>query len=179
MEGHKMIKNWDEIKELACTYATENMSSGMNCSESVFAALIRSGALDVPPEYVAFATGFGGGGGGTGLTCGALSSAILANNIVHGRKPPISPDGRTDLKEKHYKRYNNIVSDFVKVASSGLCRDIINQFPEGYNDDNTRPNCLRICSEAAKIAVDYLQMDVEEAAKRGYDPTVVGIKNWM
>ena len=174
-----MNKNWEEIRELAGNYATENMSSGTNCSESVLAALIKSGALDVPEEYVAFATGFGGGGGGTGLTCGALTSAILANNIVHGRKPPITPDGRAELKDKHYRRYNNIVSDFVKVAGSGLCRDIINQFPEGYNDENTRPNCLRVCGEAAKIAVDYLQMSVEDTGKLEYDASVVGIKNWI
>ena len=174
-----MGKNWDEIKNLACEYAKENMTSGMNCSESVFAALIRSGALDVPPEMVSFATGFGGGGGGTGLTCGALSSAILANNIVHGRKPPITTADRAALKEKHYRRYNNIVSDFVKVSGSGLCREIINQFSEGYLDDSTRPNCIRICGEAAGIAVDYLQLDVEAAAKLEYDASVVGIKNWI
>ena len=174
-----MNKNWDEIKNLACEYTMENMSGGMNCAESVFAALVRSGAIDVPPEAVAYATGFGGGGGGTGLTCGALSSAILANNIVHGRKPPITTEDRAALKEKHYRRYNNIVSDFVKVSSSGLCREIINQFPEGYNDVATRPNCIRICCEAAKIAVNYLQLDVEETAKLEYDPTVVGIKNWI
>ena len=174
-----MNKNWDEIKALAGMYAMENLDNGMNCSESVFAALIRSGALDVPPETVSYTTGFGGGGGGTGLTCGALSAAILANNIVYGRKPPITTGDRTALKEKHYRRYNNIVSDFVKVSSSGLCREIINQFSAGYLDDDTRPNCIRICGEAARIAVDYLMMDVETAAKLEYDPTVVGIKNWI
>ena len=135
--------------------------------------------MDQPPETVAYVTGFGGGGGGTGLTCGALASAILANNMVHGRKNP-SPDApRTELKEKIYQRYNNIVSDFVKVSGSGLCREIINQFGEGYNDDATRPNCIRICVEAAKIAVEYLEMDADEALELQYDPSVVGIKNWM
>ena len=174
-----MDKNWEEIKNLACEYAKDNMDSGKNCSESVLEALIRSGALDVPPETVALATGFGGGGGGTGLTCGALSSAILANNIVHGRKPPISKNGRAELKDKHYRRYNRIVSDFVKTSGSGLCREIVNQYSEGYLDNDARPNCIRICGEAAKIAIEYLQMDVEEAAKLEYDPIVIGTKNWL
>jgi C_GCAxxG_C_C family probable redox protein len=135
--------------------------------------------LNAPLETVAYATGFGGGGGGTGLTCGALSSAILANNMVHGRKKPTTAADRAELREKYYQRYNNIVSDFVKESGSGLCREIINKFPEGYNDDNTRPNCIRICGMAARVAVDYLQKDAEDAAKLKYDPSVVGIKNWI
>ena len=176
------MKNWDEIRDLALLYAEENMSSrSMNCSESVFEALIRSGAVDASLDVsaVAFATGFGGGGGGVGFTCGALSSAILANGVVHGRRDPASTVNKLELKENFYKRYNNIVSDFVKVAGSGLCREIIDAFPDGYKDARTRPNCIRIAREAAGIAVDYLKMGAEDAAKLEYDPSVIGIRNWL
>ncbi|MDR0491879.1 MAG: C-GCAxxG-C-C family protein [Oscillospiraceae bacterium] len=177
-----MGKNWEEIRKLAVEYADDNINNRcMNCSESVFEALIRSGAIDAPLDVsaVAYATGFGGGGGGVGFTCGALSSGILANSIAHGRKDPASTTNRMELKETLYKRYNNLVSDFVKVAGSGLCSGIINEFPEGYNDDKTRPNCIRIVIAAAGIAVDYLKMSDEEVANLEYDPAVVGIKNWI
>ena len=177
-----MEKNWDEIRKLAVEYAEDNINNRcMNCSESVFEALIRSGAIDAPLDVsaVSFATGFGGGGGGVGFTCGALSSGILACGIVHGRKDPASTTNRMELKESFYKRYNNLVSDFVKVAGSGLCREIINAFPEGYNDSQTRPNCIRIVVAAAGIAVDYIKLSAEEAANLEYDPAVVGIKNWI
>ena len=174
-----MEQNWTEIKKLAEEHTFENLHKGMNCAEAVYSALISSGALEQPPETVAYATGFGGGGGGTGLTCGALSAAILANNMVHGRKNPSSSKSPTELKEKFYQRYNNIVSDFVKVSGSGLCREIVNQFEDGYGDKATRPNCIRICCEAAKIAAEYLEMDADEAMDLEYDPSVVGIKNWM
>ena len=175
-----MEKNWEEIRKLAIEYADDNMNNRkMNCAETVFEALIRSGAIDAPIEAVAYATGFGGGGGGVGFTCGALASAILANSMVHGRKDPSSAADRMELKENHYRRYNNIVSDFVKVAGSGLCREIINAFPEGYNDSKVRPNCIRIAIEAAGIAVDYLRKGAEEAAMLEYDRSVVGIKNWI
>ena len=150
----------------------------MNCAESVLEALIRSGAVDVPIETVACATGFGGGGGGVGFTCGALTSAMLANSMVYGRKDPSSSPDKSELKEKHYRRYNNIVSDFVKVAGSGLCREIVNEFPEGQKDSRTRPNCIRISVEAAGIAVDFLQKKPEEAAMLEYDPAVVGVRGW-
>lgn len=174
-----MEKSWTEIRELAGQYARENMDRGMNCAESVYAALVRSGALQAPAETVACATGFGGGGGGTGLTCGALASAILANSMVHGRRSPPPDAPPTALREGFYQRYNNIVSDFVRVSGSGLCREITGQFEAGYKDAASRPNCIRICGEAAKIAVDYLQMDTREAAALEYDPSVIGIKNWL
>ena len=175
-----MEKDWEEIRELAVEYAEDNINNRkMNCSESVLDALIRSGAIDAPPEAVAYATGFGGGGGGVGFTCGALSSAILANSMVYGRKDPPSAVDRMELKELYYQRYNNLVSDFVKVAGSGLCREIVNEFPEGYLDEKTRPNCARIVIEAAGIAVDYLQIDADEAAELEYDPSVVGTNNWL
>ena len=175
-----MGKNWDEIRKLAVEYAGDNINNrGMNCSESVFGALIRSGAIEASPDMVAYATGFGGGGGGVGYTCGALASGILANSIAHGRKDPAKSNDRMELKQKYYMRYNNMVSDFVKVAGSGLCREIVNAYPEGYMDSQTRPNCIRIVIEAAGIAVDYLRRNAEEAEKLEYDPFVVGINNWV
>ncbi|MCL2125068.1 MAG: C-GCAxxG-C-C family protein [Oscillospiraceae bacterium] len=175
-----MEKDWDAIRELAVEYAVDNMTNRkMNCSESVFEALIRSGAVDAPLSAVALATGFGGGGGGVGFTCGALASAILANSMVHGRVDPPSAVDRMELKGKFYQRYNNLVSEFVKIAGSGLCREIVNAFPDGYVDEHTRPNCLRIAGEAAGIAVDFLRISPDDAAMLSYDEAVVGINNWF
>ena len=175
-----MDKDWEGIKKLAVEYAGDNIKNrGMNCAESVFEALIRCGAVNAPLEAVAYVTGFGGGGGGAGLTCGALASAILATSMAHGRKDPSSSTDRMELKEKYYQRYNNLVSGFVKTAGSGLCRDIVNGFPEGYTDSHTRPNCIRIAIRAAELAVDYIRLDTEEAGALEYDRDVVGINNWL
>jgi len=175
-----MEKDWGEIRQLAREYAGDNMSvRKMNCAEAVLDSLIRSGAIEAPPETIACATGFGSGSGGAGYTCGALVAAILANGMVHGRKDPPSAKSRTELKDRHYRRYNNLVGDFIKIANSGLCKEIVNAFPEAYRDDQNRPNCMRIVIETAGIAVDYIKMDAEEAAKLEYDPSVVGIRNWM
>ena len=174
-----MEKNWEEIKKMAGEYAEDNLQNGYNCAESVLDALIRSGAVDVPPETVAYATGFGGGGGSSGMTCGALSSAILANNIVHGRKDPSLMTDRAILKKEFYPRYNKIVSDFVRENSSGLCHELIGRYENGYKDEHVREGCIRACISAAQIAVDYLQMDAAEAAMLEYDESVIKIKNWL
>jgi len=175
-----MEKDWGAIRLLAREYAGDNMSDRrMNCAEAVLEALIRSGAVEAPLETVAIATGFGSGSGGAGYTCGALAAAIMANGIAHGRKEPPASKSRTELKERYYQRYNNLVRDFVKVANSGLCKEIVNAFPAAYKDEQNRPNCLRIVIEAAGIAVDYLKLDAEESVKLGYDPSIVGIRNWL
>ena len=176
-----MEKNWDEIKSAAEDYATRNPARGMNCAEAVLDACIRSGALDADADYTAFATGFGGGGGVSGYTCGALSAAILANSIAHGRReldadPPAVL--RAELRERVYKRYNNIVADFLKESVSGLCREIIGQFAGGYADADARENCVRLCGVAARIAVDYLQLDEDDADDLEYDESAIGIPNW-
>ena len=175
-----MEKNWDEIRELAGKYGRENLGNGMNCAESVYDACIRSGALDASPDTVANATGFGGGGGCAGFTCGALAGAILANSTAHGRKNPRElPDEirKVPLKVKHYRRYNNIVGDFLKEFESGLCRDFSEKYG-GYGLDAFRENCLNMCEKAAQIAVDYIKMDAEEAGNLEYDLSAVGIKGW-
>ncbi|MCL2228138.1 MAG: C-GCAxxG-C-C family protein [Oscillospiraceae bacterium] len=175
-----MNRDWDAVRRAAMEHAEDNMvNRKMNCAEAVFEALIRSGAIDAPAEAVAYATGFGSGAGGAGYTCGALTSAILANGAAHGRKDPSSAKEKTELKELHYRRYNNIVSDFVKIANSGLCSEIVNAFPDAYKDAANRPNCIRVVKEAAGIAVDYLKLDLAEAAKLEYDASVVNIRNWL
>lgn len=175
-----MGKNWDDIRELAGRYAGENLLGGMNCAESVYEACIRSGALDAPLDTVAYATGFGGGGGCAGLTCGALAGAILANGAAHGRKDPAGiPEGirRKMLRERIYKRYNSIVSAFLKENGSGLCREFSERFGS-YGDEAFRENCVKMCGDAARIAVDSLRMDADEAAGLEYDMSAIGIIGW-
>ena len=175
-----MEKNWDETRELARKYASENLLGGMNCAESVYEACIRSGALDASLDTVAYATGFGGGGGFAGFTCGALAGAILANGAVHGRKDPGSipeENRRPMLRERLYKRYNNIVSAFLKESDTGLCRELSEKY-DGYGEEAFRENCVRMCGVAAGIAVDYLKMGAEEAASLEYDMSAIGILGW-
>ena len=66
----------DVKSQLVNDYAIENFKSGLNCAESVYDALLRAGVLDVPKETIAMCTGFGGGIGLYGDTCGALSAAF-------------------------------------------------------------------------------------------------------
>jgi len=176
----KTSNDRNNIKKTAMEYAKDNMENKMmNCAEAVFDALIRSGAIDAPEYEVSYVTGFGSGAGGAGLTCGALTSAVLGNGVAHGRKDPSSSKDKTVLKKIHYKRCNSIVSEFVKSAGSGLCNEIVNAFPKAYQDEDNRPNCIRIVCEATGIAVDHIAKSDDEVATLEYDPKVIKIKNWL
>ena len=82
------MKISEEKKQLARQYADENIQAGLNCSESVFNALIRSGIVDLPEEATALASGVNGGAAATGHTCGAITDAVMALGAVYGSADP-------------------------------------------------------------------------------------------
>ena len=99
-------------------------SSGFNCTEAVLAVLCeRMEKLDrsfggaVPPV----ATGFGGGIGRSGGTCGALSGAVMAVGLLVGHR-------RADDLERKYRVYDlvlGMIGEFEREFGSSSCRDLI------------------------------------------------------
>ncbi|MBQ3171074.1 MAG: C_GCAxxG_C_C family protein [Mailhella sp.] len=57
----------------------------LNCAESVFMALLTSCGEECPLSLLKAAGGFGGGMGGAGCTCGALSGSVMAAGYLFGR----------------------------------------------------------------------------------------------
>ena len=66
--------------------AKGNFRAGLNCAESVFEAFISVVDVELPHETMCLMTGFGGGGGLFGDTCGALVGAMAALGAVYGRR---------------------------------------------------------------------------------------------
>lgn len=162
----------DEVKQ----QAIENFKKGLNCAECVYDALVRTGVLRVPDESRAGATGFGGGIGLAGYTCGALSGAVLANSMEHGRKDPWSvPDEErgSEVSKKYYRRYNRLLHDFEELAGGVLCRDIC-AVHEDWHSKPRRIMCMKLIGETAALAFDYLQMSQEEAFKLPYGENIGG-----
>ena len=75
-KGKKIL----EIKERA----RANFSLGYNCAECVFEAVISMIDTGFPQEIQKLATGFGGGVGLYGDTCGAISGAVMAVGAIVG-----------------------------------------------------------------------------------------------
>lgn len=94
-------------------FAKDLRSQGMNCSQCVAMAFYDE--VDAHPELLKrMATGFGGGMGGAGEVCGAVSAMTLITGM--------RGDGN---KKETYPVVNALVRDFS--ASHGgkvLCRDL-------------------------------------------------------
>ena len=65
----------------------ENLGYGYLCSESVIKGVAKHMGI-AWDRLPAIATGLGGGFGGMGNTCGALTGAVLALGLSHGRNMP-------------------------------------------------------------------------------------------
>ena len=79
--------------------AKNNFRTGLNCAESVFEAVMSQVDTGLPQETMCLMTGFGGGGGHFGDTCGALAGAMAALGAVYGRREvPTNPKaGRSGI----------------------------------------------------------------------------------
>lgn len=178
LHEQKKEKDWASITALAGELAVENFKTGLNCAESVVDALIRSGALSEHDNPLPAATGFGGGIGLSGHVCGALSGAILANSIVYGRKNPHSVPAETrmtEVGEKYYRRYNNIVHDFEKFAGAADCKEISSSYGD-FHCKERKVNCLKIIKNAAMLACRYLSMPQDEAFTLPYGENMSGLQ---
>lgn len=165
-----------DMEKLVNDYAIENFKKGLNCSEAVYEALMRAGVLNVDKNTLALCTGFGGGIGQYGATCGALSAAVMANSAVFGRKNPYdSPDETrgTEIAQKYYRRYNNIAKDFAERNGDTSCRAICSKW-EDWHCKERRVNCMKLVGAAAALAYRYLQIPQDEAFELPYGPNMGG-----
>lgn len=160
----------EELKEKVAELAVENFKSGLNCPEAVFDAIHRAGLIDVPHECISMATGFGGGIGLSGNTCGALSGAIMSIGAVHGRPDPYAVDASVraqEIAERIYRIFNNMTNDFMQENGCLTCKDIGNPYSDWHCKER-RKKCMKLVGTTAARAVDYILMSKEEAAALPY-----------
>lgn len=91
--------------------------SGLNCCQAVVMAYAREFGVDVE-QARNLGSGFGGGMGGMGLTCGAVTGALM----VIGLKYPRHDRGSAGLSAQAVKKF---CRRFAKSQGSIICRDLI------------------------------------------------------
>ncbi|HUT99404.1 MAG TPA: C-GCAxxG-C-C family protein [bacterium] len=112
MDEEKVVRAVDRACEL---FARE----GYNCAMAVMSALLELADGD-PLDYLALAAPFGAGTARAGLTCGALTGAVMALGML---KAPKVYRNR-EAKEDAYRLSAPVVEGFVKRMGSALCADI-------------------------------------------------------
>ena len=146
--------------------ARKNFSKGFNCSECVLEAVLAHIEVDLPKEVLKMATGFGGGVGLFGDTCGAISGAVLAVSAVYGRSElPENEDKKAAMqaaarqlygKPGLYRIFNQIPNKVQEKYGNTLCRELAGQWRDQWLCREHALHCREIITDAAELAATLI-----------------------
>lgn len=140
------------------TEALELFTSGYHCSQAVLAVfsedlgLLRETALKI-------ACPFGGGLGGYGRTCGALTGAMMVIGLKYGTTKATDLEGKKISREKT----RELIETFEKKHGTSLCNELV-----GFNRSNLngaelmekRMHFYGICPKFIEMVVSYLEEEL-------------------
>ena len=98
--------------------------AGFNCAEAVLTVLsnrMRKLGRDCSEMVPCVATGFGGGIGRSGGTCGALSGVVLALGLMGRHERAEDFEG----KYRVYDLVGKLIEDFEKEFGASCCKNLI------------------------------------------------------
>lgn len=108
------------MSALKSEQAVEKFVSGYNCAQSILYAFGPDLGLDAETA-LKVATGLGGGVGGSGEVCGAVTGGVLALGLKYGR------GGRDDksVAQAAYQKTLELMRAFERVHGSRTCRTLL------------------------------------------------------
>lgn len=174
----------EKIIEEVRQRARKNFSKGFNCAECVLEAVLETIDTDLPKEALKLATGFGGGIGLFGDTCGAVAGAVMAVGSVHGRSE--LPDGDNTLKESSkqlygnpglYRLFNQIPNAINEKYGHTLCREITQKWADEWLCRDHALHCREIITDAAELAARLILADKDEICSKPFGDNVEGLKD--
>jgi len=134
--------------------AVSHFKGGYNCAQSILLAMQKFWNVKNPLEPKV-ASAFGGGIGGQGSLCGALTGGVIAIGLKYGTNRSI-PEGR----EKAYLLALKFYTQFEKNCGSVLCRNLIGydltnpkELQEARNSNIFADKCSHLIEEAIKILI--------------------------
>lgn len=130
--------------------AGELYQKGYNCAQSVFAAFCDETGLDFETA-VKIASSFGGGMGGMGDVCGAVSGMLMVLGIKYGYINPADKEA----KSEHYGLIRESVKRFESENGSIVCRELLELLKDKKCISAARP-CAVLVENAAKILDEYI-----------------------
>jgi len=166
--------------------ARKNFSLGYNCAECVTEAVLTLIDTGLPPEAKKMATGFGGGVGLYGDTCGALTGAIMAVGAVHGRSSLPEGEGKEAVKKAAdelygkpglYRLFNQIPNQFLEKYGNTCCRDLTTKWHDSWLCRDHALYCRELITDAARLAAELAMTGREEAASRPFGTNVEKLKD--
>ncbi len=132
-----------------------SFKNGFSCSQSILSTygtefrLEREIALKI-------ASGFGGGIGRLGKTCGAVSGAIMVIGLKYGN---IKKEDK-QTKEKTYELVREFINRFETLNSSIVCNELLDcdiNTPEGLKDAIDKKVFKTICPNLVRSTSEILE----------------------
>ena len=178
---NEAVKKEEKIEAIK-SRARKNFSLGYNCAECVTEAVLTVIDTGLPPETRKVATGFGGGVGLYGDTCGAITGAVIAVGCVHGRDQlPQDSDPKQAVKKSAdelygrpglYRLFDQIPNKFFEKYGYTACRDLTTKWRGNWPCRDHALYCREIITDAAAIAAELIMTDREEAASKPFGKNV-------
>ncbi|HPK54118.1 MAG TPA: C-GCAxxG-C-C family protein, partial [Smithellaceae bacterium] len=160
---------------------------GYNCSECVTEAVLQCIDTGLPPEVKKVATGFGGGIGLYGDTCGAVVGAVIAVSCVHGReKLPEGEDPKAVAMKSRaqfyghpglYRLFNQIPNRMYEKYGATCCRDLAGKWSDNWLCREQALFCREVITDAAGIAAEMILTPLEELASKPFGRNVENKKD--
>ncbi len=141
--------------------ATQIFLSNYNCAQAVLYACSDDTGID-KSIALKIASGFGAGMGRKQEVCGAVTGAIIAISLKHGRGEHDDPAAT----EKTYVKTRELMDRFQAKHGSCMCRELLHgcnlltEEGQKYFRENDLKN--NVCKECVRSAVQI----VEEMEKR-------------
>jgi C_GCAxxG_C_C family probable redox protein len=135
--------------------AVQSFKRGFSCSQAVLAALSEPLGLD-KERALKISQAFGGGMARMGLTCGAVTGAMLAIGLKYGRTRPEDEEA----KEKTYRLVHDFLRQFQERHGSIVCRELIGvdlSSPQGHSLGVERGVFENLCPRFVGDAVEILE----------------------
>jgi C_GCAxxG_C_C family probable redox protein len=137
-------------------------NSGMNCCQAVLMTFAETYGLS-RNDAMRLGSGFGGGMGRMGETCGALTGAYMAIGLAHPRPNRQSAEPSAQLVQK-------LNWQFCKKHGSSACRQLLGEdisTPEGHERAKEQKLFQTICPKLVHDAAEIVETLLKEQPATG------------
>lgn len=134
--------------------AIELFNSGYNCAQAAFAVFAEEAGLD-EQTCMKIAAPFGGGIGGIGSVCGALTGALMACGALSGYTAPVTPEE----KKAYMEEIASIMDRFAAKNGSLMCNELKIRNAADVSNGILSPDvkaCNRYVEHAVQLVEEYL-----------------------
>ena len=173
--------NPEEIVAQVKVRAKDNFKTGMNCAECVIEAVLHHVPTGLTQECMCLMTGFGGGGGLFGDTCGSLIGAMAALGAVYGRRE-VPTNFRAAVNELYgnpglYRLFNRLPNEFKKRFGGTQCRSLTAKWQNDWLCKEHALFCRNLIIEMAGLAAEMATpKDLYKWGSEPFGENVEGLK---